>query len=358
MILHVDMDAFFASVEERDNPSLRGKPVIVGGTAEGRGVVAAANYEVRKAGVHSAMPTAKALRLCPSAIVIRPRKARYVEVSQGIREIFHRYTSIVEPLALDEAFLDVRDAVRQHGKAIEIGQRIKQDIFREQDLIASVGVAQNKFLAKLASDLEKPDGLVQIHDSDVQSILDPLPVSRIWGIGKVTARRFHELGVRTISDLRKQGEDFLLKTFGSQGQLFWNLAHGIDHRAVEPNRETKSISSETTFSKDIAEIGELLECLADLTESVARRLQKSQLCGRTVQLKLRYADFHTITRSHSIKFSTDSAAEILSIGRRMLATQLPDRPLVVRLLGIGVSGLQKSTLRQRGLFDHLPDERE
>ena len=243
MILHVDMDAFYASVEERDRPELAGKPLIVGGTPDGRGVVAAANYVVRQFGVHSAMPTATALKLCPDAIVLSPRLDHYAEVSAEIREIFVRYTPLVEPLSLDEAFLDVTGSERLFGPAVEIAHRIRREIRQELRLVASVGVAPNKFLAKIASDLDKPDGLVVVDPDRVQEFLDPLSVGRIWGVGRVTGETFSWLGVQTIADLRQLSVETLRQHFGSSGEHFWKLAHGIDDRPVVPDRETKSISN-------------------------------------------------------------------------------------------------------------------
>ncbi|MBL8817490.1 MAG: DNA polymerase IV [Planctomyces sp.] len=360
MILHVDMDAFYASVEERDDPRLRGKPVIVGGTPEGRGVVAAANYVVRKFGVQSAMATARALQLCPHAIVLRPRMEHYAQISKEIRGIFHRYTPLVEPLSLDEAFLDANGCERLFGSVETIGRAIKTDIRNELNLVASVGVAPNKFLAKLASDMDKPDGFTVIEPAAVQSILDPLPVSRIWGVGKVTRQRFDRLGIQTIGQLRTLSMQHLHDEFGQHGEHFWQLARGIDNRPVIADREAKSISHETTFAEDISDMDILRAWLMELTEQVARRLRSHEVQGRTVHLKVRYSNFDTYTRAKSVSPATNGTKQLWSVASQLLASELPDRPLVVRLLGMGVSNLQKEQPVQQKLFaedDHEKDAR-
>lgn len=358
MILHVDMDAFYASVEERDDPSLRGKPVIVGGTPEGRGVVAAANYVVRKFGVHSAMATAKAMKLCPNAIVLRPRMEHYAQISNQIREIFQRYTPDVEPLSLDEAFLDVTGSVQLFGTVEAIGQAIKSDIRSELDLVASVGVAPNKFLAKLASDMDKPDGFTVIQPDAVESFLAPLPVGRIWGVGKVTGQRFEHLGIQTIGQLRTLSLQQLQHEFGQHGEHFWQLARGIDNRAVIADREAKSISHETTFPEDIADMEVLRAWLMELTEQVARRLRSHEIQGRTVHLKIRYSNFDTYTRSKSVTPATNATNQLWSVASQLLTSELPDRPLSVRLLGMGVSNLQKQRPVQQNLFAEDDDEKD
>jgi DNA polymerase-4 len=297
MILHVDMDAFYASVEERDDPSLVGKPVIVGGTPEGRGVVAAANYEARKFGVHSAMASARAHRLCPHAIVIRPRIDYYAQVSSQIREIFEQFTPQIEPLSLDEAFLDATGSESLFGPSAEIGMQVKKRIRVELQLVASVGVAPNKFLAKIASDVRKPDGFVIVEPDEVQAFLDPLPVGRIWGVGKVTGQVFDNLGIKTIGQLRSLSLESLNELFGASGEHYWRLARGIDNRPVVPDREARSISHETTFADDITEMDVLRAWLVDLVEQVARWLRHHDLRGRTVDIKVRFADFTTISRS-------------------------------------------------------------
>src|SRR4051794_29583556 len=357
MILHVDMYAFYASVEERDDPSLVGQPVIVGGSAEGRGVVAAANYEVRKFGVHSAMPSVRAKRLCPHAIFIKPRMNHYAEISQQIRTIFEEFTPLVEPLSLDEAFLDTTGSESLFGSAANIGRQIKQRIQTELRLIASVGVAPNKFVAKIASDLDKPDGFRVVAQDQVQAFLDPLPVSRLWGVGKVTGQVFDRLGIRTISQLRQLTIESLNELFGSSGEHFWRLAHGMDDREVVPDREAKSISHESTFAEDIADREVLRAWLMELAEQVARRLRHHALKGRTVELKVRFADFQTITRSLTLPEPTNITQELLQAGTELLATKLPQHHLPVRLLGFGVKGFDDTGRSQRQLFDEPDRER-
>jgi len=351
MILHVDMDAFYASVEERDRPELAGKPLIVGGTPEGRGVVAAANYVVRQFGVHSAMPTATALKLCPDAIVLSPRLDHYAEVSAEIREIFVRYTPLVEPLSLDEAFLDVTGSEGLFGRAVEIAHRIRREIRQELRLVASVGVAPNKFLAKIASDLDKPDGLVVVDPDRVQEFLDPLSVGRIWGVGRVTGDTFSWLGVQTIADLRQLSVETLRQHFGSSGEHFWKLAHGIDDRPVVPDRETKSISNETTFVQDISDHEVLQSRLLELTEQVAYRLRRHALRGKVVQIKVRFSNFKTIRRSKTLPEATNSTHVLWETAAELLSTRLSERHLPVRLLGMGVSGIDHSQFTQRSLFN-------
>jgi DNA polymerase IV len=350
MILHVDMDAFYASVEERDQPALVGKPVIVGGSADGRGVVAAANYVVRKFGVHSAMPTAQALRLCPQAILIQPRMGHYADISDQIRSIFDRYTPLVEPLSLDEAFLDVTGSEVHFGPAIEIARQIKAAILSELALIASIGVAPNKFLAKIASDLKKPDALVFVDPLHVQEFLDPLPVARLWGAGRVTQEQFQQLGIRTISELRRLVPSLLRAKFGSQGEKFWELAHGRDDRRVIPDQEAKSISHETTFAADVSDLEVLRAWLLELTEHVCRRMRRRQLVGRTVQLKLRFSNFQTITRSVTLQQPTHASREVWNSAAQLLESCWPNnRP--VRLIGVGMASLQAPQPVQLSLFE-------
>jgi DNA polymerase IV len=358
MILHIDMDAFYASIEEREQPSLRGQPVIVGGTPQSRGVVAAANYVARTFGVHSAMSSVQAFKLCPQAVVLPPRMEFYAAVSKKIRDIFHRYTPVVEPLSLDEAFLDANQSTALFGTVETIGRRIQHDILDELNLVASVGLAPNKFLAKLASDLEKPNGFTVIPADQIQQTLDPLPVSRIWGVGKVTSQRLQQLDVNTIGDLRNLSLPQLQQLFGQMGKHFWKLARGIDERRVVPDREARSISHETTFATDIADIQVIRAWMMELTEQVARRLRRNELTARTIHLKVRYSDFATVTRSHTLSEPTNATRPLWESALRLLTTQLPERRLNIRLLGVGTSGLKKHAAIQRSLFEEPQIVRE
>ena len=358
MILHADMDAFYASVEERDRPELVGKPVIVGGSAEKRGVVCAANYVARKYGVHSAMPAITAHRLCPQGVFLPPRIDYYAEISGQIRTIFERFTPLVEPLSLDEAFLDVTGSEHLFGPAVEIGRQIKEAIRQELRLVASVGVAPNKFLAKIASDLKKPDALVVVEPDNVHEFLDPLPVERLWGVGKQSSKVFQRLGIRTIGQLRQWPLGVLQSRFGSSGEYLWQLAHGIDDRSVVPEREAKSISHETTFEHDIADMEVLRAWLLDLTEQVGCRLRRHGLRGRTVQLKVRFADFSLITRSQTLPEPTDITYELWQAADELLCQRLPADHLSVRLIGMGVSGLDDSGQVQGLLFDQQDRQKQ
>jgi len=351
MIIHVDMDAYYASVEERDNPSLVGKPVIVGGSAEQRGVVSAANYAARKFGVHSAMPTATARRLCPHGVFLSGRMDHYADVSRQIHEIFGRYTPLIEPLSLDEAFLDVEGSRRLFGTAEEIAGRIRREIREELQLVASAGIAPNKFLAKIASDLDKPDGFVVVDPGQVQEFLDPLPVGRLWGVGREGGKKMRQLGVRTIADLRRLPLELLQDHFGSGGEHFWQLARGIDDRPVVPDREAKSISHETTFAEDIQDRQVLRAWLLQLTDQVGRRLRRHGYSGQVVHVKVRFDDFRTITRSRKLAEPTNVTDELWQAVRDIFDSRLTSNIRPVRLLGMGVSRIDESGARQGLLFD-------
>ncbi len=352
MIIHADMDAFYASVEIRERPELRGRPVAVGGSAEGRGVIAAASYAARQHGVRSAMPTGAALKRCPDLVLLPVRLSLYAEVSRQIQAIFARYTPLIEPLSLDEAFLDVSASRRLFGPAAVIARRIKHEVREELGLVVSTGVAPNKFLAKIASDLDKPDGFVEVAADGVQAFLDPLPVSRLWGVGRVTEAALRKRGMHTIADLRRQPEEALRRQFGEHGRQLWRLAHGIDERPVVAEHEAKSISHETTFARDIDDPDTLRAVLLDLTEQVAWRLRRHGKRGRTVQLKLRYDDFRTVTRAHSLREATDATQAIWQTVSRLLDRELAQGIPPLRLLGMGVSGLDEGadSDRQGDLF--------
>lgn len=340
MIIHADMDAFFASVEIREQPELRDKPVVVAGRADQRGVVAAASYAARQYGIRSAMPTAMALKHCPELIILPGRMSLYSEVSSQIHAIFSRYTPLIEPLSLDEAFLDVRASESLFGKTVDIARRIKREIYDELNLVVSVGVAPNKFLAKIASDLEKPDGFVVLDAADVQAFLDPLPVSRLWGVGKVTEQQLHAINIHIIAELRQLPVDYVVQRFGQLGEHLWHLAHGRDDRIVTSEHEAKSLSHETTFAQDVSDGDILLSTLFDLTEQVACRLRSQALRGRSVHLKLRFADFRTITRVHSLNNPTDATHELWNTVSQLFAKALPGKLPAIRLIGMGVSGFE------------------
>ncbi|MBN4053240.1 DNA polymerase IV [bacterium AH-315-L15] len=350
MILHVDMDAFYASIEEREQASLRGKPVIVGGSPKGRGVVAAANYKARAFGVHSAMPSSKAFRICPEAVFLPPRIHYYTEVSEQIQSIFKAYTPRVEPLSLDEAFLDVCGSEACFGSAETIGLEIKVRIREEIRLCASVGIAPNKFVAKVASDLGKPDGFVVVRSDDIQDFLDPLPVGRLWGVGKASDRVLAQIGIRTIAQLRRQSRPLLHNLFGKWGDQLWELAHGRDARPVIPDREAKSISHETTFEKDLHDVALLRSTLVALTEQVAWRLRRYNLRARTVEVKIRFSDFKTITRSKTLVQATHTTQDLVSLAIGLLHKHLPKKHLGIRLIGMGASQLATGAPVQGELF--------
>lgn len=351
LILHIDMDAYYASVEERDQPKLVGKPVIVGGSADSRGVVAAANYVARTFGVHSAMPMRTAVRLCPQAAVLPVRMSHYASISRQIREIFHRYTPLVEPLSLDEAFLDVRGSEQLFGPPIEIGRQIKTDILNETHLVASIGVAPNKFLAKIASDLQKPDAFVIVEPDGIDAFLGPLPVSRLWGVGKRAEQKLHNIGIRTISQLARTPLDTLKLCFGeASASHLHELSHGRDDRNVVPDRDARSISHETTFPVDVSDVAVLRACLLDLTEQVGRRLRRHDIFARTVHIKVRLSDFQTLTRAHSLPDSSNTTSDLWqAVTEHLIPRVNLQQP--IRLLGVGVSSLSHTRERQRTLFD-------
>lgn len=336
-IIHVDMDAFYASVEQRDNPEYRGKPIVVGGSPEGRGgVVATASYEARKFGIRSAMPSKKALQLCPDVIFIRPRFDVYKETSQKIREIFGRYTDLIEPLSLDEAYLDVSSDKQNIGSAIEIAKLIKKAIKDELNLTASAGISVNKFVAKIASDMQKPDGLTFIGPSKVETFIEKLPVEKFFGVGKVTAEKMKHMNLFTGADLKKLTAAEMARHFGKAGMFYYKIVRGIDDREVEPHRETKSIGAEDTFPYDLTRLDEMDVELDRIARIVHDRLLKHGLKGRTVTLKVKYSDFKQITRNQSFSKPVDDLGTILNTARQLLiATDIENKK--IRLLGISLS---------------------
>ncbi|MDE7460365.1 MAG: DNA polymerase IV [Paramuribaculum sp.] len=334
-IIHVDMDAFFASVEQRDHPELRGLPVAVG-HAEERGVVAAASYEARKFGVRSAMSSAMARRLCPSLIFVHGNMARYKEVSGQIHEIFRRYTDLIEPLSLDEAFLDVTVNKPGIDMAVEIARRIKAEIREKTNLVASAGVSYNKFLAKIASDWRKPDGLCTIHPSRAYDFISRLPVESFWGVGPVTAKKMHSLGIHTGTDLREWSLEMLVKVFGKQGLIYYDFARGIDMRPVQPYRERKSIGCEHTLERDISTSAEIDLNLSIAADELAGRIARKGFRGTTLTLKVKFHDFTQITRSVSGQDVYADSQTILDAARR-LAEHVGYETKPVRLIGLSVS---------------------
>ncbi|GMU74820.1 MAG: DNA polymerase IV [Gammaproteobacteria bacterium] len=337
-IIHLDMDAFYASVEQRDDPALRGRPVAVGGAPGSRGVVAAASYEARAFGVRSAMPTARALRLCPDLVVVRPDFPRYREASQRVMAIMRQATPLVEPLSLDEAYLDVTENLWGEPLAMVVARRLKERIREELALTASAGVAPNKFLAKIASGWRKPDGLTVIAPARVEAFLQKLPVEALWGVGPVTARKLRAIGIERLVDVRAVDPAALAGAVGSLAGWLRQLAQGEDPRPVRPDRPRKSVSAETTFASDLDAPAAQAEAIRRLAEQVAASLAKRRLRARTVTIKVRYGDFTTVTRSHTEAAATADAGVIGSRALALLArTEAISRP--VRLLGVGTHGL-------------------
>ena len=331
------MDAFYASVEQRDNPSLRGKPVAVGGSPEGRGVVAAASYEARAFGVHSAMSMARAVRLCPGLVIVPPDFTRYKAASTSVFSIFREVTPLVEPLSLDEAYLDVTENAWHEPLATPVARRLKERIRSETGLTASAGVAPNKFLAKIASGWKKPDGLTVISPERVEPFLQRLPVDALWGVGPVTARKLRARGIERLVDVRTVDAEVLHETVGSLADWLLQLAHGIDDRPVVPNRETKSSGSESTYARDLTDLAEMRDEIREMAGQAAAWLARRSLLARTVTIKVRYADFTTVTRSHTAPPTREAAGIIQRAVELLDRTDAPRRP--VRLLGVSVHNL-------------------
>ncbi len=343
-IIHIDMDAFYASVEQRDNPQLRGRPVIVGGDPDRRGVVAACSYEARKSGIHSAMSSVRARILCPEAVFLYPRFEAYRAVSAQIMEIFLEYTDLVEPLSLDEAFLDVTENKKGIGSATQIALEIKDAIFKRTSLTASAGVSYNKFLAKVASAYRKPDGITVVPPQKAQLFIEGLPIGKFFGVGKVTEKKMRELGISSGADLKKLSKDDLVKVFGKYGEYFHSIAHGVDNRPVSPERVRKSLGQEITLEEDIDDLGQMLEILDRLAHAVEQMLKRRDLEGRTITLKMKYHDLQSITRSVTIRERTNQSEVIMKHVRSLISgTDAGNRK--VRLLGITLSNFQPDEVR-------------
>jgi DNA polymerase IV len=337
-IIHVDMDAFYASVEQRDNPDYRGKPVAVGGSPSKRGVVAAASYEARKFGIHSALASSIAVQKCPQLIFVPPRFDKYHEISLQIREIFHRYTDLVEPLALDEAYLDVTENKRGLPSATLIAREIKAKIFEETALTASAGISINKFLAKTASSIKKPNGLFLIPPDKVDSFLEELPIEKFYGIGRVTAEKMRVIGIHTGADLKLWTEVDLLKRFGKVGGFLFRIVRGQDDRPVTPNRIRKSIGAEESFAEDLNDRHSMLEALEAIAKILKDRIERSEANGRTLTLKVKYSDYQQVTRSRTVAEPIFSVDEVMKVAIELLdSTEVDQRR--VRLLGLTLSNL-------------------
>ena len=340
-IIHIDMDAFYASVEQRDFPEYRGKPLVVGGKPESRGVVATASYEAREYKIKSAIPSQMAYKLCPQAIFVYPRFDVYKQVSTHLREIFSRYTDLIEPLSLDEAYLDVTEDKLGIGSALDIAKAIKKAIKDELQLTASAGVSTNKFIAKIASDMNKPDGLTFIGPSKISKFIDKLPVEKFHGIGKVTAARMRSMQIYTGADLKNLTEQQLIMKFGKSGKFYYKVVNGLDDRPVQPHRESKSVGAENTFDHDTNDPEFLHGELRLLSATVCKRLEKYQLKGKTVTLKIKFADFKQITRSHSLNYYMNNMEDLYSSAVKLLS-EIDLSILKIRLIGVTLSNFDRS----------------
>lgn len=361
IIFHIDMDAFFAAVEQHDNPELKGKPVVVGADpvkGSGRGVVSAASYEARKFGIHSAMPISRAFKLCPKAVFLPVRMKRYKEVSKIIMSLFYDFTPLVEQISVDEAFLDMTGTERLLGDPVKTGMEIKQKIKEITGLTASVGIAPSKLVAKIASDSNKPDGLVFVDKDKVQEFLNPLPISRLWGVGKVTEKKLKNMGINIVKDLVNIPEKSLTSVFGkSKGVFLYNTCRGIDNRAVERTAEAKSISNEITFDNDTCDRDFLLDTILALCEKVAFRMRKQKLSARTVFLKIRYDDFSTSVRNKTFTRPLSVFEEIYNEICTLFETFYTDNRKV-RLIGVGVSMLVYNSYLQQNLLSEKKEKTE
>ena len=347
-IIHIDMDAFYASIEQRDFHEYRGRPLVVGGSSR-RGVVAAASYEARKFGIYSAMPTQTALKKCPELIITRPRFDVYKNVSREIMAIFKTYTDLVEPLSLDEAFLDVTQNKFNNPSATLIAGEIKQRIREQTSLTASAGVSVNKFLAKVASDMDKPDGLFVIRPEEAEEFISELPVAKFHGVGRVTAEKMHELGIYKGSDLKERSREELISKFGKNGGYFYDISRGVDNRSVNPERIRKSYGKERTFEEDIDSLEELGEVIRNITEILWKELDKYNILGRTLTLKIKYADFRQVTRSKTFPEYIENEKQIMETALQLMNTEFTEGSKI-RLIGITLSKLEHA-----GEGGQLPD---
>ncbi|WP_405208606.1 DNA polymerase IV [Aquimarina sp. LLG6339-5] len=343
-IIHVDMDAFYASVEQMDNPELKGKPLAVGGGGK-RGVVSAASYEARKFGVRSAMPGFTARKLCPDLLFVRPRFDRYQEISKQIRKIFFDYTDLVEPLSLDEAYLDVTENKKGNPSASLIAQEIRHRILKEVGLTASAGISINKFIAKVASDYNKPNGQKTVNPEEVLGFLEDLDVKKFYGVGKVTQAKMYKMGIYTGKDLKTKSEEFLTEHFGKSGGHYYNIVRGIHLSEVKPNRERKSLAAERTFNENISSEIYMLERLENIAEELQKRLKRSKVAGRTVTLKIKYSDFTLQTRSKTLPYFVNDADILLETSKELLYQS--EMKNSVRLLGISLSNLNTGNKDQK-----------
>jgi len=358
MILHVDLDAFFAAVEQRDNPQLRGKPVVVGADpkgGKGRGVVSTCSYEARKFGIHSAMPVSKAYQLCPHAIFIQPHFEKYSEASRKVFKIFKDFTPHIQGLSIDEAFMDITTSAHLFGGPLETAKRLKERIRKDVGLTASVGIAPVKFVAKIASDLSKPDGLIEVSAGGVEEFLNPLKIERLWGVGPKTAESLHRLGITTIGQLAELSRQDMHDRFGESGEHFYNLSHGIDFRAVVEETDIKSVSHEHTFETDTANQEEILAVMLHLSELVSRRLRKYSLKGKTVTVKIRLQGFETYTRAVTLGERTNFT-DVIFANSKKIFEKFFKHGMKIRLIGVRVNHFADAYV-QDSLFSNPVDER-
>lgn len=352
VIAHIDMDAFFAAVEQRDNPSLKGKPVVIGADpkgGKGRGVVSTCSYEARPFGIHSAMPISHAYKRCPQAVFLRGNHQKYSDVSRQIRAILEDFTPDIQPISIDEAFLDITGCRNLFPSPLDMGRAIKERIKSELDLNSSIGIAPVKFVAKIASDFSKPDGLLVIKRSEVIRFLDPLPIERLWGVGKKTQSALNKMGIRIIGDIARFSLEDLLRHFGEHGAHLFNLANGIDPRPVEVSREVKSVSHEHTFGEDESDPDTVRATLLRLSEKVSRRLRKHELKGRTVSIKIRTKGFHTFTRAQTLSGRVDLIDDIYSCAKKLFE-EFYQTGQLIRLIGVRVSNFEDAFVRD-SLFE-------